>query len=128
MVQLSASGQVLFPSLARTADANVELKRPGSSARGFILLVDCTVDPASASVVPTVQIQHPVTGDWHTLITFAAFAATGDFEYLLYPGTIAADFDGNDAVSMMCPEFFRILFDHADGDSITYSASIHPLL
>ena len=121
----SGLGGVIYVSAARTADpTSVVLSLPVGH-KGLLIVVDVTATSVTPSVVPTVRVLD-VNGDYNAAIyTGTAFTATGEFTYLMHPGTIAADFDGTDAVSFGPPADFDLFMNHADADSITYSVQVH---
>jgi hypothetical protein len=116
----------ILASAARTADASLEVTNYGW--RGILIQVDCTVDPAAAAVTVKVQAKDEA-GGWDDIFVAAApVNAVAKYSYLVYPGVIAADFDGTEAVSLALPREMRILLDHADAASITYSVRGHFIL
>ena len=119
---MSLPRQTLLASSARTADATAQLDK--GTYQSAIITVDCSADPALAAVTPTIQVRDG-NGDWTSIwIAAAAVADVGTTTYLFSPGVLAADFNGTEAVSFGIPGTARLLMDHADTDSITYSVVI----
>lgn len=117
------SSFTMLASAARTADTSYEFRN--HTARGLMFVVDCTVDPSTAAITPRLQVKDEsgtYTSFWSAAATVAAVGVT---TYLLYPGAIAADFDGTEAVSIAIPQECRLFMDAADAESITYSVRGH---
>jgi len=112
----------VFPSVARTASHNSQdfsnSDFAKSSGIGAVITIDCTADPASASVVFTVQGKDPTSGKYYTILASAAIAATGTTTLRVHPDLTAA---ANTVAKDMMPAVWRVAAVHADGDSITYS-------
>ena len=111
----------LFKSTARTADETsaAQLNR---NFRGILVVVDISVYPAAASVVPTLRYRDPITGKQVTLLAATALTATGTTVYLIGPD--AASGEGiTAAVKTPLPRDWDLFMDHADADSITYQVS-----
>ena len=107
-------------SLARIATNNSgDLTNSGHT--GIHVIIDVTVDPASASITPTIQGKDTVSGKYYTLLVGPAIAATGTTILKVYPGLTAVT---NLVASDIVPSKFRILMTHADVDSITYSVGV----
>jgi hypothetical protein len=108
-------------SLARTADVTTPEMENGWW-RGVLLVVDVTADPATASVVPKIEVYDPGSGKWITwFAAAAAITATGTYVYSIYPDSGAAADAVTEVRSYPLPKTWRIFMDHADTDSITYS-------
>ena len=117
----------LLASAARTAEADSELQG-NFSAKGITLVVDVTADPALASITPNILMRDPASGKDVVIWTAAAVInAVGTFTYQLYPGTVAADFDGTEAASIVLPHKWTFRMTVADTAPMTYSvgASYH---
>jgi hypothetical protein len=107
----------LMTSAARTATNNSGDKT-NNFARGVRVTIDCTVDPAAASVVFTIQGKTQ-QGDYYTLLASAAITAVGNTELTVHPQITAA---ANTVAKNALGNVWRLLATHADADSITYSA------
>lgn len=107
---------VLIESAEYTAtqSSNWYTNRKG---RALVVTVDCTVDGAAASVVPTVEGRDHVGGAY-TMLAMTAVADVGKSQGYIFPG--AAGTEGVDA-SAIIPREFRVTMTHADSDAITYS-------
>lgn len=113
----------VLSSAAQTATVSVDESNPDN--KGIYLVVDVTVDPASASITPSILVTDPVSDKDVTIWTAAtAITAVGTTSYLLYPGIVSSDFDGTEAVSLAIPKSWVFRMTHADSDSITYSVGV----
>ncbi len=109
----------VLASGARTATSTTEiLKKSGDNAKGLVLNIETTVDPAAASVVPTVDRYDEVSDTWINVLTAAAITAVGTITLKIGVGITAA---ANLAVNDFVYDKMRLVMTHADGDSITYS-------
>ncbi len=91
-------------SAARVATNNSE-DLTNSGHKGCHVIIDVTADPATASVVPTIQGLDSVSGKYYTLLEGSAITAVGTTVLRVYPGlTIAANETANDIL----PSKFRI--------------------
>lgn len=107
----------LFPSAARTADGNSGIQT-NRIHRGAHIVIDVTADPGTASVVFTVQGFDPTSEKFYTILASAAVTAVGTTVLRIYPGLTAA---ANTAANDVLPRKWRVLADHADAESITYT-------
>jgi hypothetical protein len=134
---MAAGSATLLASAARTADystGTIGHYAPGSSA--FLIIVDVTADPSTASVTPRIEVQDPVSGDYVAIWTAAAaIAATGKFMYQIQinnystafsaaPLTVAEAGSVTEAVMLFVPPSARLTFDHAASESLTSSVGI----
>ncbi len=87
-------------------------------ARGIQVVIDVTVDPALASITPTIEGKDPLSGKYYPLLVGAAIAATGTVVLTVYPGVTV---EANLAASEPLPRTWRFSMAVADTDSITYS-------
>ena len=108
---------VILASAARTAAVNSD-DQTNLGARGLHLVIDVTLDPAAASITPTIQGKDEVSGEYYTLLAGVAIAAVGTTILKIYPGLTAA---ANLVASDILPRTWRLSMAAADGDSITYS-------
>lgn len=107
----------ILASAARTATSNTaDLTNTG--ARGLHLVIDVTAVALTPSVVFTIQGKDAISGKYYTLLASAAITATGTTVLRVYPGLTAA---ANTVANDVLPRTWRLLFTHADTDSITYS-------
>ena len=109
----------LLDSKARTASENTP-DQTNFGHKGLHLIIDVTLDPALASVVPTIQGKDPLSGKYYDLLVGLAIVATGTTVLKVYPGIAAS---GNVAASDILPSIWRLQLVHADADSITYSVA-----
>ncbi|MEE9569785.1 MAG: hypothetical protein V3W37_10390 [Candidatus Binatia bacterium] len=117
----------LLASAARTVEADSPLQG-NFSAKGITIVVDITVDPATAVITPNILMRDPVSGkDIIIWTAAAALGAVGTTVYQLYPGAIAADFDGTEAASIILPHKWTFRMTVGNASSMTYSvgASYH---
>jgi hypothetical protein len=119
----------LFASAARAVAQAYTVEGDNVCWRGILIVVDVTAETGTALVTPSIEVKDE-NGDYNTTIwtAAAAIAATGHYGYLLYPGAIAADFDGTEAVGFGIPKEWQLSMTHADTDSLTYSVRGHYLL
>lgn len=87
---------------------------------GVRLFIDVTAITASPSVVFSLEIQDPISGDWKTILDSAAVTGTttGPTFMVAYPGAVAV---ANVVVNQPIGRKFRVTATHADADSITFS-------
>lgn len=109
----------LLASAARTA-TTATADQSNNDYRGVHVIIDVTADPASASVVATIQGKDELSGTYYTILTSAAIAAVGTTVLRVFPGATAAT---NVTANDVLPSTWRVNFAHADSDSITYSAA-----
>jgi len=105
----------ILPSAARTTEQLVE--NTNTKGRGIHLTIDVTLDPALASITPSIEGKDPVSGKFYTILTGTAIAATGTFILRVFPGATAAADIANDIL----PATWRFKMAVADTDSMTYS-------
>jgi len=112
----NAEGTALA-SAARTATvSSADITNLGG--RGIHVVLDVTVDPASASIVLTIEGKDPASDNYYTILTSAAVTSVSTNIYRVHPDlTPAANLIVNDFI----PKTFRITVTHADADSMTYS-------
>ena len=113
----------LLASAARTADVASTDQKNTRGHRGVRVFIDVTVDPASASVVFSIEGKTPGSA-YHSLLDSAAVTAVGLTVLELYPGIAAV---ANLAKSGFLPLTWRVNANHADTDSITYSVTAEAL-
>ncbi len=106
----------VLPSAARTATLNSD--DLDCQGRGVHVIIDVTVDPALASVVPKIQGYAPTSAKWYDILVGVAITAVGATVLKVYPGIVAS---ANVAASDILPPVWRVRLEHADADSITYS-------
>src|SRR5688500_15400343 len=115
-----ATAGTALASLARTADATKILYPAGH--RGVRVFIHVSAVADTPSVVPSIQVQHPLTEPWGgALLTGAALTATNaDPGVILtvHPDATAA---ANTVANSTIGSAIRIFMDHADTDSIPYS-------
>lgn len=109
--------ETYLPSAARTAlvtgaDIQVPL-----GATAVVFEIESTVDPAAASITPTIQGK-ALSGAYYTLLVGAAIAAVGVVRLMVGPRATAA---ANLAANAILPDVIRLNIAVADTDSFTYS-------
>ena len=111
----------LLASAARTAQTD-STDQVNYNAKGVMIILDITVDAASVGLTPSILMKDPVSGKDVTIWTAAAAATlVGTDVYLIYPGVLAADFNGTEAVSIALPRTWVLRIAVADVDEATYS-------
>lgn len=88
------------------------------NSRGLHVIIDVTVDPASASIVAKIEGKDVLSGKYYTILEAAAIAAVGTTVLKVFPGITAA---ANLSASDIIPRTWRVTVTHADSDSLTYS-------
>ena len=116
----------LLTSAARTADATATL--PVSPKADFYIIVDVTVDPASASITPRLQVCDSVSGQWFVVWDGTAITAVGTYTYYFTrsgdPLTAVNDITEVAEVHLhTAGSMTRFYMTHADSDSITYTVA-----
>ena len=113
----------ILASAARTVQTDSDTQRNFLST-GITLIVDITTDGGSTGITPNVLIVDSVSGTNVIIWTAAAtLTAVGTTSYQIYPGVIAADFNGTEAVSIALPHTWVFRMTVADANSMTYSVS-----
>lgn len=114
---------VLLASGARTTAQTVTKdteNKPISNAcwRGVEVIINVTLDPASASITPYIEGYDPASASWFTILQGAAITGTGQTILRVHPDlTAAANLVAKDAL----PFDWRFRMAVADTDSMTYS-------
>jgi len=116
---LAPTESTLLASAARTATANTEVTNT-EGYKGAIVVIDVTVDPASASITPHIEGKDDLSDKWYTILSGAAIAATGTTVLRVFPGATAA---ANTVANDQLPATWRFRMAVADTDSITYSVN-----
>lgn len=115
--QRSNVNATLLASAARTASADSG-DIVNYNGRGIQVVVDVTVDPASASFTTQIQVKDISSGKYITVLTSVAINGVGTTRLTVYPGiTVAANVSASDLISRT----WKVTTTHVDGDSITYS-------
>jgi hypothetical protein len=105
-------------SAARTSQT-VSANLTNYNATGLAVFIDVTVASGTGGLTIVVQGIDPISGTAVTIFTAsAALTTTGTRMYTLYPGITVG---GNQAQSSVIPRTFRILVNHGDASSYTYS-------
>ncbi len=122
MTQANFEGTA-FASTARTANATSR-DLINHNYRYLTIFVDVSAD-SGADVTPRVEIKEIVSENYDSIWTAAvAISAVGTFVYQLGPGLLTSvDEDYVDTGNVIVPRTFRIVMDHNDTTSITYSVT-----
>ncbi len=121
LAQRTNRQQTILASSARTTETD-SADLANLSGRGVTIVVKITADPGTASITPNIAMKDPATGDDVVMWTAAAaLTGVGTTIYQLYPGALAADFDGTEAVSIALPLTWIFRMTVADAESMTYS-------
>ncbi len=111
----------ILASAARTANTD-SADLVNYNAKGVMIILDITVDAVSVGLTLSILMKDPVSAKDVTIWTAAAAATgVGTDVYLIYPGVLAADFNGSEAVSMALPRTWVLRVTTADADEATYS-------
>jgi len=119
MANLNNTNKIMLASGARTTATTSE-DVTNTDYRGCHIIIDVTVDPASASITPTIQGLDSVSGKYYTILAGNAISAVGTTILKIYPGLIVA---ANEVANDILPNKFRISMAVADTDSMTYSVA-----
>jgi hypothetical protein len=111
--------QTILPSAARTATI-VSGVYSAEEAICTDIVINVTLDPGTASVTPKVEGKDPLSGEFYTILTGAAIAATGITVLRIGKDITAA---ANVAANAMLPAEYRVTVTAADAESLTYSVS-----
>lgn len=120
-MELNNTNAVMLASDARTA-AETSDDITNSGYRGCHIIIDVTVDPATASITPTIEGKDSVSGKYYTLLVGSAISAVGTTILRIYPGLVVS---ANLTVNDILPNKFRVSMAVADTDSITYSVAVN---
>lgn len=114
------TGVVVKAAAAATADVDFAFSVLG--ARGVIVIINTTLDPASASVTFTLRGVVPDgSGATWDILASAAVAATGVTVLEVHPALAVV---ANRAASALVPENMLLNCNAVDTDSLTYSVSV----
>ena len=114
---------ILLASAARTA-ATDSTDQTNINARGVTIIIKTTAETSTAIITPNVLIKDVITGDDVIIWTAAATITTlTTSSYQLYPGILAADFDGTEAVNIVLPRTWVFRMTVANANSMTYSVA-----
>ena len=109
----------ILASAARTTAQAVSVTN-SNGYKGVIIVIDVTLDPALASITPSIEGYSTLGSDWYTILTGAAIAATGVTVLRAFPGAVAV---ANQKVDDWLPATWRFSMAVADADSMTYSVN-----
>lgn len=113
----------VFTPIAGTFNASHNSQSVYFDGKGGDFILNITTAPGVQTV--TYAVQGLVDGDktlatWYTILTSAAFAATGTNVISIYPGLAAV---ANVSANALVPGVFRLAFTHSGGSNFTYSCS-----
>lgn len=116
---------ILFPSASRTATISSS-SQSNLFYKGVHLVLDITVVPGVQTITVDVEGIDPISGLSYSLLTSAAFVATGLQNPLtVYPGiTVVA----NEQSSIILPINWRATVTHSGAGAFTYSLSANLIL
>lgn len=115
----------LLASAARTATVSSSDIRL-YNAKGVRVFIDTSALAATPSVVPTIEVKDPVSGDYTAVLTGAAITTQPAHVILtVYPGATAA---ANLVASLPIGGVFRVTMTAGDADSLTYSVGYEALV
>lgn len=112
----------IFSSTSRTATVSSNGYQNADGYKGVRVHIDVTSITASPSVVFSIEIRDPISGDWKTILDSAAVTATttGPTWLTVYPGITAT---ANASVSTHIGKQFRVTATHGDADAMVYSVA-----
>lgn len=111
--------RTILESAARTTAQSVDILNK-EGLKYLHLTIDVTVDPAAASITPTIRGKDPVSGKYYDLLVGAAIAATGTVILKIGPAlTAATNLVANDFI----PRSWNFEMAVADAASMTYSVA-----
>ncbi len=121
----------VFASAVYAATQTSPIVRSGLGAggeghtKGLVVIADCTLDAAAASVVFTVEA---ATGNaaFATIATMAALDTVDTVQQVVIHPDVANDIANFTDQGPMRTKW-RVVATHADGDNITYSVIAFPL-
>ncbi len=114
---MSTKLRTILALAARTTAQDIDILNE-EGYKYLHLIIDVTVDPAAASITPTIRAKDPVSGKYYDLLVGAAIAAVGTTILKIGPAlTAAANLVANDFI----PRSWNFEMAVADTDSITYS-------
>lgn len=114
----------LLASAARTAAVSSSAQT-NYNARGVRIFINVTVHAVSAALVPTLEVQDPVSGVWTAVLTGAAITGIGHTILTLFPGaTVAA----NVTLSNALGKLWRVTMTPGNANSVTYSVGYSTLV
>ena len=113
------SNVTVLASAIRTTLQAVDLTN--SSAKGVMVVLDVTLDAASASITLTISGKDAASGEFIALLVATAVAAVGTTTYIVYPGVAAAAEGVTKVVGFPLPLDWRVSIAVADADAMTYS-------
>jgi hypothetical protein len=111
--------KTLLASAARTATVATADQR-NRAHKGVRVHINTTADPASASIVYTIQGKDDITDDYYTLLASAAVTSVGDTFLTIYPNIAVT---ANVSASNVLPAVWRVNCVAADADSMTYQVT-----
>ena len=120
----------VFASAVYSATQTSTIIRSGLQAgegytKGLVVIADCTLDAASASVVFTVQVATG-NGAFATVATMAALDTVDTVQQVVIHPDVANDIANFTDQGPMATKW-QVVATHADGDDITYSVIAFPL-
>lgn len=118
---MSGSEPSLYPSQARTATPTPSVM-PTLGRLRMHVVIDVTAVVGTPSVTPAIDGYDTLSGKWYNLLTGLPIVATGTTVLKIGPGLTPIP---NACAADMLPATLRLTMEHADSDSITYSAAAH---
>ena len=116
---VSPTELTILASAARTTLQSVTTVN-SAGYRGVIIVIDVTLDPALASITPSIEGVSTLGSDDYVMLTGAAIAATGVTVLRVFPGAVAA---ANTKADDWLPTSWKFKMAVAGGDSMTYSVN-----
>jgi outer membrane scaffolding protein for murein synthesis (MipA/OmpV family) len=118
---MKAGYKVCYPSAARTTTPTaMDRQKRATGARGLVVILHVSAVTATPALTVTIQGYNPLSGLYYTILASAVIATTGTVILRVYPGLTAA---ANLTVSDVLPLEWRVIVEHGDADSATYSVT-----
>ncbi len=112
--------QTAYASAARTATSTKDVVV--ENAAGLFIVIDVTLDPSTASIVFNIDGLDELSGNAFTLLDSAAITGVGTTILRISPHLTAS---ANTIAKDIVPPVIRVNPVHADGESMTYSVTVH---
>ena len=117
------AGQDILLASAVRAVTTSSADQIKTNYRGVYIFANVSAAPGATTITWTIQGKDP-EGNYYTILSSAASAATGIVTLKVYPGMAAA---ANSAVSEALPDIWRVTATYSAGANFTWSLSANTL-